>query len=126
MKLRIELKQKNKTSGNTTFKATANVLNIGSDNLESCSKEIAAFCKGVVDLQRKNAKRGYKNAVNCIKKTVPMQITISGVGEDSDIDTVQLYYRNFGKFVSEATEANLRGFLSDNIKFVSDSNFVTE
>lgn len=120
MKVSVIIRQINK-SGNKSFEAVANV-NIGSAPLSDVSKEIAAFSKGIVALQEKNAKRGYPTAVNAIKKSLPVELSLVAEGE-----TLTMTYRNYGKFCREATEANLRGFLKDNIEFTEKfANFNRE
>jgi hypothetical protein len=115
MKIQVVLKQANKI-GNVSFKATA-VLNLGNENVESVSKEIAKFCKATIELHAKQLALGYKaGKCNSIKKSLPMQLVITGYGEDMDIQSIENEWRNFGKFAEETTEAKLRQFIFNEVK----------
>ena len=114
MELNVVLTQVNK-SGNVSFEAKRK-LNIGENEVSHVSLEIAAFCKDISKLCKSNANLGFASAVSGIKKSLPMSITLQGLGDDDDVN-VSLEYRNFGKFVENTTETKLRKFLKNNIEF---------
>jgi len=115
MNLQVSLTQTNKKGG-VSFKATK-LINVGKDGATSdVATEISSFCKDINTLCDKNKERGYNNAVNGIKKSLPMTIEISSLNEEDAVN-LSMEYRNFGKFSREATKANLKGFLADNIEF---------
>lgn len=113
MKISVTLKQVNK-KGNTSFEASANVDTGKGRKLSDVAKDVANFSKAIVTLQEKNAERGYASAVNGIKKSLPMVLTLRAGKQE-----LTMQYRNYGKFIREATEANIRGFLEDNIDFAT-------
>ena len=110
MLVQFILEQKN-AKGKTSFKAVKKV-NIGNNELSDVSLEIANFSKDIINLCEKNAKLGYRSAINGIKKSLPM--TLKLVTED---ETLKLSYRNYGKFCHEASKTNIKKFLKNNIEF---------
>lgn len=114
MKLNVVLSQVNK-AGNVSFKAVKNV-NTGSKGLEIVALESAKFCADIIKLKKNVAKLGYASAVNGIKKSLPMNLTIVGLDDADDIN-LSLEWVSFGKFANEATEAKLRKFFELNIEF---------
>jgi hypothetical protein len=116
MLLQVNLTQTNK-QGKDTFKSFAKI-NIGDANLETISKEIAHYCKSFKELETKLNK--LKLNVNSFKKSLPLDITLQGISEGDEDIKISLTYKNFGKFIEQTTEANLRKSLELQIKFVNE------
>lgn len=122
MKLNVVLSQVNK-AGKVSFKAVKNV-NTGSKGLEIVALEAAKFCADIVKLKKNVAKLGYASAVNGIKKSLPMNLTIIGLDDADDVN-ISLEWGSFGKFANEATEAKIRKFFELNLEF-AEYHFDTE
>ena len=108
----LTLKQVNK-SGNESFHAT-NVFEIegGKDvAMKKIAEDAAKFCRALIKLHEECEADGFRSAVNGIKKSLPMQIVISGT-------KIEMSYRNFGKFVREGNEAQVRRVLLKHFVFI--------
>jgi len=114
MKLSVVLKQVNK-AGKVSFKAVK-AVNTGSAGLEVVALEAAKFCSDIVKLKNNVAKLGYASAVNGIKKSLPMSLTIIGLDDADDVN-ISLEWGSFGKFANEATEAKIRKFFEFTLEF---------
>ena len=114
MKLNVVLSQVNK-AGKVSFKAVKNV-NTGSKGLEIVALETAKFCADIIKLKKNVAKLGYASAVNGIKKSLPMNLTIIGLDDADDVN-ISLEWGSFGKFANEATEAKIRKFFELTLEF---------
>ena len=115
MLFNVKLSQVNKAN-DVTFNASKKISTGKSTELTSIASEISSFCLAFSKLTESNKKRGYNNN-NGIRKSQTMTMVIQGIGEDKDI-VIELSFRNFGRFVLETTEANLKGLLADNINFL--------
>jgi len=113
MLFNVKLSQVNKAN-DVTFNASKKIQS--GEEMTSIAKEISSFCLAFSKLTEKNKKRGYNNN-NGIRKSQTMTMVIQGIGEDKDI-VIELSFRNFGRFVLETTEANLKGLLAENINFL--------
>lgn len=110
MLVQFILEQRN-AKNEVSFKAVKKV-NIGNNDLSSVSLEIANFSKDIVNLCEKNAKLGYRSAINGIKKSHPMTLKLITDGE-----TLKLSYKNYGKFCHESSKSSIQKFLKNNIEF---------
>lgn len=108
--IRITLMQINK-KGNKSFEA---VLNTKSESVMGTCKLVAEFSKDIVVLQKKNEMLGMRTAINGIKKSLPLQLSIESVHPNGKT-SVSLLYKNYGKFVREATEKNVAEFWNLNV-----------
>ena len=108
----LTLKQVNK-SGNESFNAfKAFEIEGGKDvAMKKIAEDAAKFCRDLVKLHEECEAEGFRAAVNGIKKSLPMQIVISGT-------KIEMSYRNFGKFVKEGNEAQVRRVLLKHFVFI--------
>ncbi len=111
MLVNVSITQVNK-SNLVSFEATKQI-NVGeSGGLEDSASEISIFISDLRALIAKNAECGYKNAVNGLKKSLPLVLALS-----SEEDSLTLKYRNFGKFAETALQPTIEQFLRNNIEF---------
>lgn len=121
--LQFKLLQVNK-AGNVSFEAVKTV-NVGKNgNIADISKEIASFTCDIIKLVKANKRIGFASAVSGIKKSLPMQIRISAMDEETE--NVALQFRNFGKFAEETTPHFVEKFLRNNIEFVQKHGYYNE
>ena len=108
----LTLKQVNK-AGNDSFKAVkAFEIEGGKDvAMKKIAENAAKFCRDLIKLHEECEADGFRSAVNGIKKSLPMQIVISGT-------KIEMSYRNFGKFVKEGNEAQVRRVLLNHFVFI--------
>ena len=116
MLLQVNLQQVNK-EGNVSFYATAKINTGKSSKLSDVASECAEFCKGVIELNQECAKLGYTSATNNVKKSLPLSLTIKGLGKDNDVNC-EIFFKNFGKFAYEATETKVKKAMEYKIEFV--------
>lgn len=102
MKLQFIIQQRN-NKNEIVFTANKTV-NIGSEQIESVSKEIAVFCKDLQELMEFNKSVGLSHNYG-LRKSLKTDFIINGIDDYEDV-SVAIGYRNFGKFVSE-TETNV-------------------
>ena len=113
MKLQFIIQQRN-TKNEIVFTANK-VVNIGSDSVESVSKEIAVFCKDLQELMDYNKTVGLSHNYG-LRKSLKTDFIINGIDDYDDI-SVQIGYRNFGKFVTENKTEIIEQALSKSIAF---------
>ena len=113
MKLQFSIQQKN-TKNEVVFVAKK-VVNIGNAEIDSVSKEIAVFCKDLQDLMEYNKTVGLSHNYG-LRKSLQTDFLIEGLDEYDDV-TVQIGYKNFGKFVAENKESVIEEALSKSIAF---------
>ena len=108
----LTLKQVNK-SGNDSFKAVKTFEIEGGKQvaIEKIAADSAKFCRELIKLHDECEAEGFRSAMNGIKKSLPMQIVISGT-------KIEMNYRNFGKFVREGNESQVRKVLLKHFVFI--------
>lgn len=108
----LTLKQVNK-SGNDSFKAVKTFEIEGGKTvaMKKIAEDSSEFCKDIIALKKRSEERGNKSSLNGIKKSLPMQIEISGTN-------VSLAYRNFSKFVDQTSKRLIAEDLLDNFQFI--------
>lgn len=109
----IKLSQKN-TKGEAVFSATAKFNLPEGDEFAAFGKELANFAHETLQYQQRSKSRGINTAM--IRKTLPVNITIASIDDNDDLQ-VELYFKNFGKFISEATEQTVAEQLADSAEF---------
>ncbi|HTO36146.1 MAG TPA: hypothetical protein VLZ72_07900 [Flavobacterium sp.] len=113
MKLQFSIQQRNAKS-QVVFVANK-VVNIGNDDVESVSKEIAVFCKDLQELMEYNKTVGLSHGYG-LRKSLQTDFLIQGMDDFDDV-TVSIGYKNFGKFVSETATPVIEQALSKSIAF---------
>lgn len=113
MKLQFSIQQRNAKS-EVVFVANK-IVNIGNSEIESVSKEIAIFCKDLQELMEYNKTVGLSHNYG-LRKSLQTDFLIQGLDDYNDV-TVQIGYKNFGKFVAETETDVIEEALSKSIAF---------
>lgn len=113
MKLQFIIQQRN-NKNEIVFTANKTV-NIGSEQIESVSKEIAVFCKDLQELMEFNKSVGLSHNYG-LRKSLKTDFIINGIDDYDDIN-VAIGYRNFGKFVEASSTDVIEQALSKSIAF---------
>ena len=99
----------NNKQGKRVFTASKKI-SVKEQNKDA-AKDLADYCKAVIQLQVKLFKLGLNE--RAMRKTLPVEIQLSNEDE-----TLTIHFRNFGKFVEETTEAKLRKAIELKLDFV--------
>lgn len=113
MKLQFSIQQRN-AKKELVFVANK-AVNIGNDEVESVSKEIAIFCKDLQELMDYNKTVGLSHGYG-LRKLLQTDFLIQGLDDFDDV-SVSIGFKNFGKFVSETATPIIEEALSKTIAF---------
>lgn len=113
MKLQFSIQQRN--AKNEVVFVANKIVNIGNSEIESVSKEIAVFCKDLQELMKYNKTVGLSHNYG-LRKSLQTDFLIQGLDACDDV-TVQIGYKNFGKFVAENRKGVIEKALSKSIAF---------